>query len=77
MKLTIKEQVKAIEMQIHSPQAKFTLMEKMQYLNVYFCNDSMFDKEALDIARSNISKEVGAELSPIVKARVFGNRELK
>lgn len=51
--LTITEQVKMIEGQIKPLNG---LMEKMQYMNEYFGNDPMFNQEALDIVRSNISK---------------------
>jgi len=50
------EQVRIIEAQIHSKEANFTLMEKMQYLTEYFGNDPMFSKEAQDIVRSNICR---------------------
>jgi len=57
----IEEQVEIMEKQIHSPEANFTLMEKMQYLTEYFGNDPMFSKEAADIVRSNICKEMKKE----------------
>ena len=51
--LTITEQVKIIEGQIKPLNG---LMQKVQYMTEYFGNDPMFNKEALDIVRSNISK---------------------
>lgn len=54
--LTLSEQVKIMEKQIHSPEANFTLMEKMQYLVEYFGNDPDFTQEAADIVRSNICR---------------------
>ena len=58
---TIEEQVEIMEKQIHSPEANFTLMEKMQYLTEYFGNDPEFSKEAADIVRSNICRSMKRE----------------
>ncbi len=55
---TIEEQVEIMEKQIHSPEANFTLVEKMQYLIEYFGNDPEFSKEAADIVRSNICRKL-------------------
>ena len=54
--MTIADQVKIMETQIHSPHADFTLMEKMQYLTNFFGDDPEYSKEALDIVRSNICR---------------------
>ena len=52
--MDIEEQVKIMEAQIHSKEANFTLMEKMQYLTEFFDKDLIFSKEARDIVISNI-----------------------
>ncbi len=54
--MEIKEQVRIMEAQIHSPEANFTLMEKMAYLTDFFGPDTEFTKEAADIVRGNICK---------------------
>ncbi len=54
--MELKEQVRIMEAQIHSPEANFTLMEKMAYLTDFFGHDSEFTKEAADIVRGNICK---------------------
>ena len=59
--LTIEKQVEIMEKQIHSQEANFTLMEKMQYLVEYFGNDPMFSREAADIVRSNICRNMKPE----------------
>lgn len=56
--MDIDKQVKIMETQIHSPEANFTLMEKMQYLVEYFGKDPAFSKEAQNIVRSNISRQL-------------------
>lgn len=58
--MKIEEQVRIIEAQIHSPEANYTLMEKMQYLHEMFDPDPEFTKEATDIVRSNICKSMKA-----------------
>ena len=55
---SIDDQVKIIEAQIHSKHANFTLMEKMQYMNDYFGPDPEYTKEAMDIVRSNICRNM-------------------
>ena len=54
--MNIKEQVRIMETQINSPEANFTLMEKMQYLSLFFEPDPAFSKEARDIVIGNLSK---------------------
>jgi len=56
-----KRQVEIMEAQIHSSEAAFTLMEKMQYLTNFFGNDPEYSKEAQDIVRSNICKQLKKE----------------
>ncbi len=56
--MDINEQVRIIEAQIHSEHANFTLMEKMQYMTEYFGKDPEYSKEAMDIVRSNICREL-------------------
>lgn len=56
--MDIQKQVQIMEVQIHSKPANFTLMEKMQYLTQYFGNDPEFSKEASDIVRSNICRDL-------------------
>lgn len=56
--MDIPEQVRIIEAQIHSPEANFTLMEKMQYLTEFFGKDPEFTKEATDIVRGNICRSL-------------------
>lgn len=58
--MEIKEQVRIMETQIHSPEANFTLMEKMKYLVEYFGNDPEYSQGAADIVRSNICRSLGA-----------------
>jgi hypothetical protein len=58
---TVDEQIEIMEKQIHSSVANFTLMEKMQYLTEYFGNDPEFSKEAADIVRSNICRNMKKE----------------
>jgi len=55
--LDTNEQVRIMEVQIHSPIANFTLLEKMKYLTDFFGNDPIFSKEAANIVRSNICKQ--------------------
>ena len=55
--MNIEQQVEIMEAQIHSPEADFTLMEKMQYLTKFFGTDPEFTREAQDIVRSNICKQ--------------------
>jgi hypothetical protein len=54
--MNIQEQVKIMEGQVNSPEANFTLYEKLQYLHNFFGKDPMFSKEARDIVIANISK---------------------
>lgn len=56
--MDINEQVRIIEAQIHSKHANFTLMEKMQYMTEYFGKDPEYSKEARDIVRGNISRQL-------------------
>lgn len=61
--MTVEQQVKIIEAQIHSPHADFSLIEKMQYLTEFFGSDPEYTQEAMDIVRGNICKvSRGAEL---------------
>ncbi len=55
---TIERQVEIIEKQINSPEANFSLMEKMQYLTMYFGNDPDFTKRAADIVRNNLCRQM-------------------
>jgi len=59
--MNIEQQVEIMEAQIHSPEAKFSLMEKLQYLTNFFGNDPDFTREAQDIVRSNMCKELKKE----------------
>jgi hypothetical protein len=59
--MKIDEQVRIIEKQIHSPYANFTLIEKLAYMTEFFGNDPQFSKEALDIVRSNICRNIKTE----------------
>lgn len=56
--MDIEKQVEIIEAQIHSPEANFTLLEKLKYLTDFFGKDPEFSKEATDIVRSNMCKEL-------------------
>ncbi len=55
--MNIERQVEIMEAQIHSPEANFSLMEKMQYLTNFFGTDPEFTREAQNIVRSNICKK--------------------
>jgi len=55
LKLSKEEQVKIMEGQLNSFDS---LVEKMQYMNKYFDKDPEFTKEARDLVRSNISKNI-------------------
>ena len=59
--MNIEEQVRIMEAQIHSPEANFTLIEKMQYLTEYFGKDPEYSKKAMDIVRSNICRRMKGE----------------
>lgn len=51
LKLSIEEQVKIMRGQL----AAFdTLLEKLQYMNVFFDSDPVFSKEARDIVRADL-----------------------
>ena len=56
--MNIDKQVKIMELQIHSTNADFTLMEKMAYLDRFFKPDTDFSQEAIDIVIANISKSM-------------------
>jgi len=58
--VNIKRQVEIIEAQIHSSEANFSLMEKIQYLTEFFGNDPEFTLEAQNIVRANICKATKA-----------------
>jgi len=51
--MNIEEQVKIMEGQLS---AFYSVMEKMQYMSMFFDCDPEFTKEARDIVRSNICK---------------------
>ena len=55
MNITIEKQVEIMEAQLSNFSG---LMEKLQYLTEFFGNDPEFTKEAQDIVRSNISKNL-------------------
>ena len=59
--MKLERQVEIMEAQIHSPKANFTLMEKMQYLTDFFGKDPEYSREAQDIVRSNICKQIKKE----------------
>ena len=61
MRLTIEEQVKTIEGQLNSQEADFSLLEKLQYIHLYFKNDPMFSQEAMDIVMHNINIELKSQ----------------
>lgn len=56
--LTVKEWVKVIEKQINSSEANFSLVEKTAYLSMYFDSDSSIPKQAMDIVRSNLVRNM-------------------
>ena len=56
--MDIERQVEIMEAQINSPEADFSLIEKMRYLTGYFDKDPEFSREARDIVRGNISKKL-------------------
>jgi len=53
-----KDQVEIMEKQLSNFE---TLLEKMQYMNFAFDSDPEYSKEARDIVRSNICKELKEE----------------
>ena len=59
--MKIEKQVEIMEAQINSPEAKFTLIEKMQYLTDFFGKDPEYSQEAKNIVWSNISKTLKEE----------------
>ena len=60
-KMNIKRQIEIMEAQIHSPEANFTLLEKLAYLKEFFGNDPEFTQDAHNIVISNISKKYKGE----------------
>ena len=64
METTINEWVHIIETQINLPEANFTLVEKLAFLNKYYDNDPTVPKKALDIVRSNLARQLKATERP-------------
>lgn len=56
--MTIKEQVRHIEKVLNSPYAKYTLLEKMKMMIEIFNDDPDYTKEAKDIVRGNLAKQL-------------------
>jgi hypothetical protein len=56
--MDIDEQVRIMEAQINSPEANFTLMEKLQYLATFFGDDPEFSQEAADIVIGNLARSL-------------------
>lgn len=52
--MTLDEQIEVIKAQIFSPEANFTLVEKLMYLNNFFKPDPTFTQEALDAVFTEI-----------------------
>ncbi len=61
MVMEINEQIRIIESQIHSKEANFTLLEKMQYLTRVFGSDPEYSTRAMDIVHSNICRNTKDE----------------
>ncbi len=56
--ISLAGQVRIMKAQINSPEANFTLFEKMQYLHDYFRPDPDFSQEAINIVIGDISKQM-------------------
>jgi len=56
--MSLEKQVEIMEAQINSPEAGFTLIEKLQYLTSFFAPDPEFTQEAMDIVMANLCESV-------------------